>query len=68
MDHRESYHEFIKKLFDLGELFKKPERLEGVGVLEVCALVLGPSACDYLAEFGAEVIKFEVQKNSSLSL
>ncbi|RLG28618.1 hypothetical protein DRN98_09435 [Methanosarcinales archaeon] len=30
-------------------------------MLEVCALVIAPSTCDFLAEFGAEVIKLEQQ-------
>jgi len=39
MDQEESYHEFMNKLFDLGELFEKPEPLKGIRVLEVCAIV-----------------------------
>ena len=46
-------------LFDRGKFLDKPEPLKGVRVLEVCSVVLGPATCDYLAEFGAEVIKFE---------
>lgn len=57
---------FIKDLFNVGELFDKPEPLEGVRVLEVCYVVLGPAACDYLAEFGAEVIKFEGQRGDQM--
>ena len=49
----------METLFDRGALFGKPEALKGVRVLEVCSVVLGPAACDYLAEFGAEVIKIE---------
>jgi crotonobetainyl-CoA:carnitine CoA-transferase CaiB-like acyl-CoA transferase len=66
MSQEESCQDFMQKLFDTGQLFEKPESLEGVRVLEVCALVLGPSACDYLAEFGAEVIKFEGQKGDNM--
>jgi crotonobetainyl-CoA:carnitine CoA-transferase CaiB-like acyl-CoA transferase len=53
-------------LFDKKELFGKPEPLKGVRVLEVCSVVLGPAACDYLAEFGAEVIKFEGRKGDQM--
>ena len=53
-------------LFDRKELFDKPEPLKGVRVLEVCSVVLGPATCDYLAEFGAEVIKFEGQKGDQM--
>lgn len=53
-------------LFDRKELFEKPEPLKGVRVLEVCSVVLGPATCDYLAEFGAEVIKFEGPKGDQM--
>ena len=52
--------------FDRGALFDKPEALAGVRVLEVCSVVLGPATCDYLAEFGAEVVKFEGQKGDQM--
>ena len=58
--------DFPAGLFDKGALFDKPETLKGVRVLEVCSVVLGPAACDYLAEFGAEVIKFEGQKGDQM--
>ena len=58
MDHENSYQDTIQQLFDVENLCEKPEALKGVRVLEVCALGLGPSACDYLAAFGAEIIKF----------
>jgi len=48
------HREFTRGLFDRSALFDKPEPLNGVRVLEVCSVVLGPAACDYLAEFGAE--------------
>jgi crotonobetainyl-CoA:carnitine CoA-transferase CaiB-like acyl-CoA transferase len=54
------------KPFDRASLFDKPEPLAGVRVLEVCSVVLGPATCDYLAEFGAEVIKFEGQKGDQM--
>jgi crotonobetainyl-CoA:carnitine CoA-transferase CaiB-like acyl-CoA transferase len=52
--------------FDRKELFNKPEPLTGVRILEVCSVVLGPATCDYLAEFGAEVIKFEGRKGDQM--
>lgn len=61
-----SYVEFLKHEYDVGKIFEKPDPLKGVRVLEVCYVVLGPSACDYLAEFGAEVIKFEGQKGDQM--
>ena len=60
------FQEYMKKKFDIGELFDKPEPLKGVRVLEVCYVLLGPAACDYLANFGAEVIKFEGQKGDQM--
>ena len=66
MDQKESYQGFIQKLFNAGGLFEKPEPLKGIRVLEVCALVIGPSTCDFLAEFGAEVIKFEGQRGDNM--
>ncbi len=61
-----AYRDFLNEKFDIGQLFDKPEPLAGVRVLEVCYVVLGPAACDYLAEFGAEVIKFEGQKGDQM--
>jgi crotonobetainyl-CoA:carnitine CoA-transferase CaiB-like acyl-CoA transferase len=66
MEQGKSYQDFMQDSFDLKKLFEKPEALDGVRVLEVCALVLGPSACDYLAEFGAQVIKFEGQRGDNM--
>ncbi len=66
MSNVKSYQDFLKNQFDIGQLFDKPEPLAGVRVLEVCYVVLGPAACDYLAEFGAEVIKFEGQKGDQM--
>lgn len=61
-----SYGDFMQQLFDKERLFDAPEPLKGIRVLEVCYVVLGPAACDYLAEFGAEVIKFEGQKGEQM--
>jgi len=66
MEHLEKYAKEIEKLVNSGQLFDKPEPLKGVRVLEVCYVVLGPAAMDYLAEFGAEVIKFEGQKGDQM--
>ncbi len=66
MSDGKSYQDSLKQMFDVGQLFDKPEPLAGVRILEVCYVVLGPAACDYLAEFGAEVIKFEGQKGDQM--
>ena len=66
MHSNQSYQGLIQSLFHGKDIFEKPECLQGIRVLEVCALVLGPSACDYLAEFGAEVIKFEGEKGDNM--
>jgi len=60
------YMEFVKSLLGAEEIFDRPEPLKGVRVLEVCSVVLGPSATDYLAEFGAEVIKFEAKRGDQM--
>jgi crotonobetainyl-CoA:carnitine CoA-transferase CaiB-like acyl-CoA transferase len=66
MSQENDYMDFVQGLFDGQDLSHKPEALKGVRVLEVCALVLGPSTCDYLAEFGAEVIKFEGMRGDNM--
>ncbi|ROQ89859.1 CoA transferase [Desulfosoma caldarium] len=66
MDQGKSYQERMKELFNVENLFGKRMPLEGVRVLEVCSVLLGPACCDYLAEFGAEVIKFEGQKGDQM--
>ncbi len=65
-DTQGSTPDFIKGMMNSRELFNKPEPLKGVRVLEVCYVLLGPAACDYLAEFGAEVIKFEGQRGDQM--
>lgn len=62
MDDQESYRDYLKRIYDPGRLFDKPEPLEGIRVLEVGYVHLGPAACEFLAQFGAEVIKFEGRK------
>jgi len=66
MDQGNSNGDFLKQPFHRAALFDKPEALKGVRILEVCSVVLGPAACDYLAEFGAEVIKFEGPKGDQM--
>lgn len=62
MDDSESYQEYLKRVYSPERLFDKPEPLQGVRVLEVGYVHLGPAACEFLAQFGAEVIKFEGRK------
>lgn len=66
MEQLKEYVKRVEQIFDGERLFDKPEPLEGVRVLEVCYVVLGPACCDYLAEFGAEVIKFEGQRGDQM--
>jgi crotonobetainyl-CoA:carnitine CoA-transferase CaiB-like acyl-CoA transferase len=56
----------MEQLFNGENLVDKPQPLKGIRILEVCYVVLGPAACDYLAEFGAEVIKFEGQRGEQM--
>ncbi|SFN07650.1 CoA transferase [Thermodesulforhabdus norvegica] len=66
MDHLKEYSQTVNQLFNGVKLFEKDEPLKGIRVLEVCYVVLGPACCDYLAEFGAEVIKFEGQRGDQM--
>jgi crotonobetainyl-CoA:carnitine CoA-transferase CaiB-like acyl-CoA transferase len=66
MSDGKAFPDLMRQLFNRELLFDKPEPLKGVRVLEVCYVVLGPAACDYLAEFGAEVIKFEGQRGDQM--
>lgn len=56
----EDYFDWTDRLFDPGQLFAKPEALEGIRVVEVAHIIMGPANADYFGEFGAEVIKVEL--------
>jgi succinyl-CoA---D-citramalate CoA-transferase len=56
----DEYFAWTAQTFDLARVYEKPEALRGLRVLELTTLVLGPATADYLAEFGAEVIKVEL--------
>ncbi|MFQ5656007.1 MAG: CaiB/BaiF CoA transferase family protein [Candidatus Methylomirabilales bacterium] len=56
----ESYFDWTDQLFNTGKVFEKPEALKGVRVLDLSVIILGPATADYLAEWGAEVIKVEM--------
>ncbi len=56
----DSYFQWTAEAFDPTKIFEKPEALQGVRVVELCTLILGPCTADYLGEFGAEVIKVEL--------
>jgi crotonobetainyl-CoA:carnitine CoA-transferase CaiB-like acyl-CoA transferase len=54
------YVAWADRAFDARQIFDKPEALEGIRVIELCTLILGPATADYLGEFGAEAIKVEL--------
>lgn len=54
------YFTWTKDLFSKDKINEKPETLKGVRVIELATRIYGPATADYLAEFGAEVIKVEL--------
>ena len=56
----EGYFKWADRTLDVRKVFDKPEALEGIRVIELCTLILGPATADFLGEFGAEVIKVEL--------
>jgi crotonobetainyl-CoA:carnitine CoA-transferase CaiB-like acyl-CoA transferase len=58
----DSYFDWTNALFDPDRIFEKPEALQGIRVVELCTLILGPATPDFLGEFGAEVVKIELPK------
>jgi crotonobetainyl-CoA:carnitine CoA-transferase CaiB-like acyl-CoA transferase len=54
------YFAWAEALFDPAKIFGKPEALQGVRVIDLGTIFLGPTTTTYLAEYGAEVIKVEI--------
>lgn len=57
-----SFEDYCREVFDPNKLFDKPEPLKGYRVIDCTQYILGPSCGSYLAELGAEVIKFEMPR------
>jgi crotonobetainyl-CoA:carnitine CoA-transferase CaiB-like acyl-CoA transferase len=57
--HEQSYSDFCREIFNPDRHFEKPEALDDIKVLDISNYILGPYVPNYLAEFGAEVIKVE---------
>jgi len=57
---KQDYFNFTGELFSKDKIKEKPEALKGVRVIELATRIYGPATADYLAEFGAEVIKVEL--------
>ena len=57
-----SFEEYCRDVFDPKKVFSKPEPLKGYRFLSMTQYILGPSAANYLAELGAEVIKIELPR------
>ena len=54
-----SYEEFCREQFDPDKHNEKPEALNDIKVLDITNYIMGPEVPQYLAMFGAEVIKVE---------
>ncbi len=59
MNH-EDYLDWMNRSFDADKIFSKSEALQGIRVLELATLILGPVVPDNLGYLGAEVIKVEL--------
>ena len=42
------YFKWAERTFDVREIFEKPEALDGIRVIELCTLILGPATADFL--------------------
>ena len=60
----DAYDAYARNLFDPAKIEEKPELLSGVRVLEAAVYINGPAVGAYLAQLGAEVIKFELPPGS----
>ena len=62
----EDYFAYTGRLFNPTEIDKKPEILKGLRVLDFSHVIFGPTATRLLAQYGAEVIKFELPFHGDL--
>jgi crotonobetainyl-CoA:carnitine CoA-transferase CaiB-like acyl-CoA transferase len=53
------YDEYCREILDPDKHFEKSEALDDIKVLDITNYILGPEISQYLALFGAEVIKVE---------
>ena len=65
---KEEYHDYARSMFDPSKVREKPELLKGVRVLEVATALNGPMVSCFMAELGAEVIKFELPPGNRQNL
>lgn len=65
---KEEFFEYAKSMFDPSKTWEKPELLKGVRVLEFAVFMNGPLVTSFLAELGAEVIKFELPPGARAEL
>ncbi len=62
----EDYFAYTGKPFNPAEVNKKAEILKGIRVLDFSHVIFGPTATRLLAQYGAEVIKFELPFHGDL--
>ncbi len=62
----EDYFSYTGRLFNPAEIHNKPEILKGLRVLDFSHVIFGPTATRLLAQYGAEVIKFELPFHGDL--